>query len=163
MEFEAIINKLFHYLENNIPNTINTKIKPIWEINTINKESTLGEQIKYYRRLANIKQSELGLKLGYSRDAIIHIENNDLKLIDIKLLIAILEELNIKNKININDDYILFLLNNPCEHIIEIRQKLQLSRKDLANLLNVSLTSIRRWENGNCHISRSKYDKLKKV
>lgn len=33
----------------------------------LNENSTSGEQIKYYRRLANIKQTDLCLKLGCDR------------------------------------------------------------------------------------------------
>ena len=39
---------------------------------------------------------------------------------------------------------------------------MNLTRQEFANMLEVSITSVRRWENGNSHISRNKYDKLKK-
>lgn len=78
-----------------------------------------------------------------------------MKLVDIKLLESVIKELKIEDKLIINDDYIEFLLNDPCKNIVDIRQ-------EFADMLEVSITSVRRWENGNSHISRNKYDKLKK-
>lgn len=132
------------------------------QLKPINKKSTVGEQIKYYRMLKDIKQTDLSLKLGYELGAICNLENNDLKLVNVDLIKGVICELEIEDKIIINDDYINFLLNNPCEQIIRIRKGLNISRQKFADMLDVSLTSVRRWERGNCHISRSKYEKLKK-
>ncbi|MCI8544823.1 MAG: helix-turn-helix transcriptional regulator [Bacilli bacterium] len=85
-----------------------------------------------------------------------------MKLVDIKLLKGVIEELGIEDKIIINDDYIKFLLDDPCKNIIKIRERMNLTRQEFADMLEVSITSVRRWENGNSHISRNKYNKLKK-
>ncbi len=135
---------------------------PIWIVNPIKENASIGEQIKYYRRLANVKQEELSIKLGYSRDALHHIENREMKLIDINLITAIIEELDIKDKLIINDDYIEFLLNKPCDQIKKLREQKNMSLKEFGDLVGVSDTSVRRWELGNNHISREKYKKLKK-
>lgn len=84
-----------------------------------------------------------------------------MKLVNVELIKGIIEELNIQDKININDEYISFLLDNPCDKITLARQKLKLSRKDFATLLGVDISSVRRWELGNHHISRKKYERLK--
>lgn len=136
---------------------------PIANTIELTKNSSIGKQIKYYRKLANLKQEDLSLKLGCSKDALQHIENREMKLVDINLLKKIIKDLDIEDKININDDYIKFLLNNPCKTIYKIRNELGLSRKEFSEILDVSITSIRRWELGNSHISRSKYNKLKNV
>ena len=153
---------MFHSLKDVIPDTITIKTHTKWKIQPINENSSLGKQIKYYRRLADIKQTDLSLKLGYSRDALHHIENKEMKLIDINLIKAVIEELNIKDKVNINDDYIAFLLDNPCKTIFILRQKMNLSRQEFAKVLDVSSTSVRRWECGNTNISRIMFEKLKK-
>ena len=49
-----------------------------------------------------------------------HLENQEMKLVDIKLLKGVIEELGIEDKIIINDDYIKFLLDDPCKNIIKI-------------------------------------------
>ena len=84
-----------------------------------------------------------------------------MKLVNVELIKGIIEELYIQDKININDEYISFLLDNPCNKIIQARQKLKLSRKDFATLIGVDKSSERRWELGNHHISRKKYERLK--
>lgn len=122
----------------------------------------MGEQIKYYRSIDDIKQTDLGLKLNFHRSTLNHLENKDMKLVNVELIKGVIEELRIKDKININDDYIAFLLDNPCEKILSIRKKKKLTRQQFADLLGVSDTSIRRWELGNSHISRKKFERLKK-
>ena len=92
----------------------------------------------------DIKQTDLSLKLGYSRDALFHIENREMKLIDINLIKDIIKELDIKDKIIINDEYVEFLLNNPCERLLDIRQNMNMTRQQFADMLDVSITSVRR-------------------
>lgn len=122
----------------------------------------MGEQIKYYRSIDDIKQTDLGTKLNFHRSTLNHLENKEMKLVNVKLIKGIIDELDIQDKININDDYIAFLLDNPCEKILKARKMKKLSRQQFADLLGVSDTSVRRWELGNTHISRKKYERLKK-
>lgn len=162
LEIGIAISDLFYRLKDTIETEIIIKSTPTWKIYSINKDSSIGEQIKYYRRLAGYKQPELSLKLGFTRQALHHLENQEMKLVDIKLLKGVIEELGIEDKIIINDDYIKFLLDDPCKNIIKIRERMNLTRQEFADMLEVSITSVRRWENGNSHISRNKYNKLKK-
>lgn len=121
----------------------------------------MGEQIKYYRSIDDIKQVDLSKKLNFHDSTIKHLENKEMKLVNVNLIKGVIEELGIKDKISINDDYISFLLDNPCEKILDIRKKKKLSRQKFADLMGVSDTSVRRWELGNSHISRKKYERLK--
>lgn len=89
----------------------------------------MGEQIKYYRSVDDIKQTDLGIKLNFHRSTLNHLENKDMKLINVELIKGIIDKLDIKDKININDDYIAFLLDNPCEKIINLRKRKKLSRQ----------------------------------
>lgn len=153
---------MFYELKDALPYEVIIKTHAKWKVPTIDKNSSLGEQIKYYRRLANIKQKDLSLKLGYTRQALHHIENMEMKLLDINLIKDVIKELDIEDKININDDYIIFLLDNPHQTIIFLRKKLKLTRPKFAEMLGCSITSIKRWENGNTLISRAKFEQLKK-
>ena len=132
-----------------------------WNLTPITSESTFGEQIKYYRRLNDVKQTDLGIKLNFERSTLNHLENHEIKLVNVNLIKGIIEELGIEDEININDDYINFLLNNPCEKIRRTRKKMKLTLQQFGDLLGVSDTSVRRWEHGNCQISRKKYERLK--
>lgn len=103
----------------------------------------------------------MGIKLNFERSTLNHLENHEIKLVNVNLIKGIIEELGIEDEININDDYINFLLNNPCEKIRRTRKKMKLTLRQFGNLLGVSDTSVRRWEHGNCQISRKKYERLK--
>ncbi len=155
------ISKLFDKLKDKLETEITLKTHAKWKIPQIDENSTLGQQIKYYRRLANIKQNDLSLKLGYPATALKHIENMEMKLIDVNLIRSVIKELDIEDKIAITDDYIAFLLDNPSKKILELRKKLNLTQPKFAKLLHVSVTSVKRWEYGNNYISREMYERLK--
>lgn len=96
--------------------------------------------------------------MNFERSTLNHLENREMKLVNIDLIKGIISELGIEDKININYDYIRFLLDNPCE---KIRKARKMTMVQFGELLGVSDTSIRRWENGNQQISRNKYERLK--
>lgn len=149
----------------NCRNIIELEFKsyPSWKVPAIDNNSPIGKQIKHYRRLNYIKQTELSTKLNHKRTALHHLENKEMKLYNVNLIKGVIRELNIQNELVINDDYLEFLLGNPCKYVISVRKSLHLSRKEFADMIGVSITSIRRWENGNSNISRTKYEKLKEL
>lgn len=100
--------------------------------------------------------------MGYTRGILHHIENRELKLVDIDLLKAVIKELKIEDKIVIKDDYIAFLLDNPSKQIYDTRKKLNLTRLKFAEMIKVSPSAVKRWESGKSEISRTSYEKLKK-
>ncbi len=162
MESDVAISKLFDKLKDKLDTEIILKTHAVWKIPQINENSTLGQQIKYYRRLANIKQADLAKELGYDRGVIDVIENRELKLVNVRLLKEIIKRLNIQDKIMINDDYISFLFNNPSKAIIDFRKKNNLNITDLAKMLNTEVSVIKKWESGKAQMTRTSYNKLKK-
>ncbi|MCL2841864.1 MAG: helix-turn-helix domain-containing protein [Oscillospiraceae bacterium] len=142
--------------------TIIIKTHTVRKVKPIDKNSTLGEQIKYYRRLADIEQTELAQRIGCCRYTIGSIENYKSKFIDVDLIKRVLDELEIKDKVKINDDYIKFLLDNPSETITNFRKERSLTRKELADMVGVYISSIRAWELGITTITRKKFDILKR-
>lgn len=50
------ISRLFDKLKDKLETEITLKTHAVWKIPQIDENSTIGQQIKYYRRLANIKQ-----------------------------------------------------------------------------------------------------------
>jgi len=157
----ASISKLFDKLKDKLDTKVTLKTHAVWKIPQIDKNSTIGEQIKYYRRLANIKQTDLCIKLGCDRGVLDHLENRELKLVNVKLIKDIIKELDIEDKIAINDDYIAFLLDNPIQTILDFRKKNNLKQIDLAKMLGKSLSVIKNWESGKTQMTRANYDKLK--
>ena len=139
LESCALISKLFDKLKGKLDVSITLETHAVWKIPQIDENSTIGQQIKYYRRLANIKQTDLCLKLGCDRGVLDHLENRELKLVNVKLIKDIIKELDIEDKIVMNDDYIAFLLDNPIQTILDFRQKFSLKRLDLANMLDKAM------------------------
>ncbi len=162
LETNIAINKLFDKLKSTFPKKITFKTHAIWKMPSISSNSTIGEQIKYYRRLANIKQTDLSKKLNCGKYQIKSIENKKTKLANLDLLKAVLKELHVEDKIKINDDYLVFLLNDSQKSIQELRKKLRLTRLNFANKLGVPWTSIKNWETGRNVISRKNFEKIKK-
>lgn len=161
-ESYVAISKMFYNLRNELDTEITIHLKPNWKIPPIDKNSSFGEQIKHYRRLANIKQNDLCAKVGCDRGVLSHLENRRIKLTYIKYLKKIIEELNIEDKLIINDDYIDFLLNNPIKTIKDFRDEKNYSVSDLAKLSGIHNAVIGRWENGEERITRKSFEKLKK-
>ena len=141
-ELYVAINDLFSKINSFCELSFTLTTHTCRQVKNITSQSTLGEQIKYYRCIDDIKQTDLGLKLNFHRSTLNHLENKDMKLVNVELIKGVIEELGIKDKININDDYISFLLDNPCEKILSIRKKKKLTRQAFADLLGVSDTSI---------------------
>lgn len=160
-ELFARTNALFKRIGTRLQLSYTLTTHTCWNLTPLTSESTFGEQIKYYRRLNDVKQTDLGIKLNFERSTLNHLENHDIKLVNVNLIKGIIKELDIEDKININDDYINFLLDNPCEKIRQTRKKMKLTLEQFGNLLGVSDTSVRRWEHGNHQISRKKYERLK--
>lgn len=156
------ISKLFYKLKDKLDAEVTLKTHAVWKIPQIDENSTLGEQIKYYRRLANIKQTDLCLKLGCDRGVLDRLENRELKLVNVKLIKDVIKELDIEDKIVINDDYIGFLLDNPIQTLLDFRKKNNLKQIDLAKMLGKSLSVVKSWETGKAQITRTSYNKLKR-
>ena len=162
LETQVAISKLFDKLKDKLDTEITLKTHAKWKIPQIDKNSTIGQQIKYYRRLANIKQTDLCLKLGCDRGVLDHLENRELKLVNVKLIKDIVKELDIENKIVMNDDYIAFLLDNSIQTILDFRKKNNLKRIDLAKMLDKDISVIKKWETGKSQMTRASYNRLEK-
>jgi DNA-binding transcriptional regulator YiaG len=54
-------------------------------------------------------------------------------------------------------------MDNPSKKIIDIRNKNNLTRYDLAKKLNVVYGTVKRWELGKAQISQNCFNKLKKL
>ena len=125
--------------------------------------SSIGQQIKYYRELKGLTQEELGKAIGITKHTIRRIENQEMLLVNLPLLDKLITYLNIKNKINYTDDYIKFLMNNPAIQIQNYRKTKNITMYELSKILDTSYSTIKRWENGKSIISRKCYEKLKKL
>ena len=89
-------------------------------------------------------------------------ENQEMKLINVNFIKDVIKELDIEDKIFINDDYISFLLGNPSKTLIDFRKKNNLKIIDLSEMIDVDVSVIKKWEKGQAQMTRTSYNKLKK-
>ncbi|MFV0249759.1 MAG: helix-turn-helix domain-containing protein [Bacilli bacterium] len=156
-----------HVLYKNIKNKVNLnhsyKLHSNKKLPIINKQSELGKKIKYYRRLNDIKQTELADLLNVSRDKIMAVENNkNIKYYDKKFVQAIIDKIDAE-PLKKSNTYIGFLLDNPSQKIIEYRLKENISKTELAKRMKVSYTTIKRWEYGMNTMSKEHYKRFKEL
>ena len=151
---------LFYDLKNYYKSELERIIK-IFEVKgSFIGECPLGEQLKYYRQLHNVGQTELAEQLQVSRDSIMDIENREIKFPNLELLNSIIDILNIRDKI-VLPDYIKFLMDNPSKKIIAFKKEKKLSHNEFAELLDLDRSNLRKWLNGQVQISMKGYEKLK--
>ena len=127
------------------------------------KHMTIGSQIKYFRSFKGLTQEELAKAVGMSRDSIMHIENDEMLLVNISLLDKLVSYLGIENKINYEDEYIEFIKNNPADQIRAYRKNKNITMYELSKILNTAYSTVKKWENGKCVISRKCYERFKKL
>lgn len=123
------------------------------------KGTSFGSQIKYYRVLKGMNQEELAKAVGMTKHGIRHIENDEMRLVNLSLLDKLVAYLNIEDKIQY-DDYIQFIKNNPAAQIKAYRKKKNITMYELSNLLNTDYTTVKRWEGGKSVLSKESYKKL---
>lgn len=156
------INKLFIKLQDKFESKVKIDVFADWKVPKYNPNSSIGKQIQYFRRKQHIRQIDLANKLNCDRGVIFNIENKESKLINVKLLKAIINELDIKDKIIINDDYIKFILNNPKEEIRKLRKKYNMTRNSFGEMLGIKFSVIKNWESGKSQPTRTSFEKIKK-
>lgn len=125
--------------------------------------ASVGSQIKFYRELKGLTQEELGKAVGITRYTIRRIENQEILLVNLPLLDKLITYLEIEDKINYGDDYLVFIKNNPASQIRAYRKKKNITMYQLSVLLNTSYTTVKRWEYGKSIISRKCYERFKEL
>lgn len=143
--------------------TLKQKIYTSRNLTIPEENSTIGEQLKYYRKYNNMSITDLSKKLGISKYSIMHLENDDILLYNLDIIKAIIEEFNIKNKIKINDSYLEFLLDNPSKIIRDYILNNKLTEYKFAKKLDIKESTIKRWVSGKNNISRRNYRKIMKL
>ena len=147
----------------NIQDSFSYYIKDYINPIEINQNSTVGEQIKYYRQLIGIQQKDVANYVEIDRYTMYQIENYDYAQIYYPEHIRkIIEFLEIEDKIIWNDKYLEFIINKQNYKIKEFRIKYNLTQRELADLMgkNIATTTIRNWENGKCNMSRRMFDRF---
>jgi site-specific DNA recombinase len=162
-EFDAsLLNSTEQGIEPLVWTNADNKVSPLLHIDLpimgLSNDAGVGERIRYYRLKAGLTENELANRLNVHRSTIIHYENNKSEpsqevLADIAGVLGIQTEM-------LYDDYWKFKTSQYSETLVNMRKKLNLTQDKLAEMLNISRASVKKWEKGE-GISRKSYNKLK--
>lgn len=132
----------------------------------INNETSIGKQIKYFRKINNIRITNIASELGIGYNTIVRLEeqsdNRNPNHKSIQIINKIIDYLNIRDNLNFsNNECLDFILNKQSSAIKELKYKIK--RMKIANELNINHDSVNRWITSNIVISRKHYHQIKKM
>lgn len=121
--------------------------------------SSTAEKLKYFRYKNFLYQEQVAELVGLDRSTYSYYEDCSRKFYSFEILekIAHLYSVPITELL---DDYTLFLYNGQGQAIKTFRKKRGFTQQTFADYLNVSKTTIRKWEKEVVHISKEYYQKL---
>lgn len=154
------INRLFNKLRESINCNIKLELlKPIIEEPNTND---IGEQIAYYRKQKGLTQTQLANLLNVSKSCINAYENRELKLVNVEFLKRVFEVLEINNKIKL-PAYEEFILNNQSQKLKKLLKENNLNYKRFSKSINVDYSNVKKWLNGQAIMSKTSYNKIRKI
>ena len=132
----------------------------------INDETSIGKQVKYFRKINNIRITNMATELEIGYNTIVRLEeqsdNRNLNHKSIQIINKIIDYLEIRDKLNFNNnDYLDFILNKQSLTIKKLKDKIV--RMEIASELNINPDSVNRWITSDVVISKRNYYQIKKV
>ena len=123
----------------------------------INDETSIGKQIKYFRKINNIRITDMAEELEIGYNTIVRLEeqsdNRNLNHKSIQIINKIIDYLDIRDKLNFNNnDYLDFILNKQSLTIKKLKDKIV--RMEIASELNINPDSVNRWITSDVVISK---------
>lgn len=154
------------YIKTNTNEICNLGKTTSFNMEEINDETTIGKQIKYFRKINNTRITDMAVELGIGYNTIVRLEeqsdNRNLNHKSIQIINKIINYLDIRDKLNFsNNEYLDFILNKQSSAIKELKDKI--GRMEIANKLNVTPDSVNRWITSDIVISRKHYHQIKKM
>ena len=132
----------------------------------INDETSIGKQVKYFRKINNVRITDMAVELGIGYNTIVRLEeqsdNRNLNHKSIQIINKIIDYLDIRDKLNFNNnDYLDFILNKQSLTIKKLKDKIV--RMEIASELNINPDSVNRWITSDVVISKRNYYQIKKM
>ncbi len=154
------------YIKTNTNEICNLGKTTSFNMEEINNETSIGKQIKYFRKINNIRITNMAVELGIGYNTIVRLEkqsdNRNLNHKSIQIINKIIDYLDIRDNLNFNNnEYLDFILNKQSSVIKELKDKF--GRMKIANELNVTPDSVNRWITSDIVISRKHYHQIKKM
>lgn len=118
----------------------------------------MADKLRWLRYQKGLRQRDVADYAGIDRSTYVHYEEygKDLYPLEHMERIAQLFEVPVESLL---DDYNLFLRNGQGKQIKAIRMKLGLTQKEYADKLDVSLGSLKQWEQNRKQIFKSTWEK----
>ena len=154
------------YIKTNTNEICNLGKVTSFNMEEINDETSIRKQIKYFRKINNIRITNIASELGIGYNTIVRLEkqsdNRNLNHKSIQIINKIIDYLDIRDNLNFSNNACLdFILNKQSSTIKELKDKI--GRMKIANELNVTPDSINRWITSDIVISRKHYHQIKKM
>lgn len=126
------------------------------------KIDTVSDKLKYYRYQKSLLQKDVAKAIGMDRGTYSGYEENvrDYYPPDIMDKISSLLEVNVYELL---DDFNRFLYDGQGQQIKAIRKQLQITQKDLAVMMNVDVTKVKRWEQNKVRMFKGTWEKIKDI
>ncbi len=154
------------YMKTNTNEICNLGKTTSFNMEEINDETSIGKQIKYFRKINNIRITDMAEELEIGYNTIVRLEeqsdNRNLNHKSIQIINKIIDYLDIRDKLNFsNNEYLDFILNKQSSAIKELKDKI--GRMEIANELNINPDSVNRWITSDIVISKKHYHQIKKM
>lgn len=123
---------------------------------------SISDKLRFYRLKNGLKQSDVAEIIGISRGDYIRYENNSRDYYPAEIMdkLAKLYKVDVYSLL---DGYNTFIYNGQGQQIKAIRKRHNLTQKELAKILNVQLSRIKRWERAENRVLKFNWEKLVKL
>lgn len=135
------------YIKTNTNEICNLRKTTSFNMEEINDETSIGKQVKYFRKINNVRITDMAVELGIGYNTIVRLEeqsdNRNLNHKSIQIINKIIDYLDIRDKLNFNNnDYLDFILNKQSLTIKKLKDKIV--RMEIASELNINPDSVNR-------------------
>ena len=121
--------------------------------------TNISDKLKYYRYQKAMHQKDVAAYIGMDRGTYANYEDNQRDFYPAAMVdkLAVLYRIDVYELL---DDYNCFLYDGQGQQIKAIRKQLQITQKDLAVMMNVEITKVKRWEQNKVRMFKGTWEKL---
>lgn len=121
--------------------------------------TNISDKLKYYRYQKAMHQKDVAEYVGMDRGTYANYEDNQRDFYPAAMVdkLAVLYRIDVYELL---DDYNRFLYEGQGQQIKAIRKQLSITQKDLAVMMNVEITKVKRWEQNKVRMFKGTWEKL---
>lgn len=137
------------------------KLQPKQILKCLNPQ-TVSDKLCFYRLQKGLLQKEVADFAGIDRRTYSHYEKSDRDYYPIENMEKLAELYGVPVT-ELLDEYNLFLYNGQGKQIKALRERKNITQKNFAELLGVTLGMVKKWEQEKSRISKREWEKIKKI